>query len=328
VTGVPKKRSMRWMGAIVVVLLVIGFIGLKVFRGGKPHLVYHDVTVGRGNIRTTILSTGTVAPENRLDLKPPVAGRIEKVLVQEGEKVHEGQILAWLSSSERATLIDTAMSQGKEEVAYWKDAYKMTPMLAPKRGLVILKNADAGQTVVQTDIVLSVSDRLIVKTNVDETDLAQIKNGQRVQVVLDAFAADILPGKVVHIGFDAKTVNNVTTYEVDVLADNTPDYMKSGMTANATFLIDEHKNTLIVPAAAVHKLEKRSYILIPNQESPNDPIEQDVAVGLSDGKKVEILSGVSEGDTVLMASLTSFAKDDKSVNPLSTFGNNRGRPGH
>ncbi len=147
--------------------------------------------------------------------------------------------MAWLSSTERATLIDTARSQGKEEVNYWQDAYRMTPILAPMNGVIILKSADPGQTVTQTDIVLSMSDRLIVKVNVDETDLAQIKLGQKVQIVLDAFAKEVIAAKVVHIGYDAKTVNNVTTYEVDVLADHIPEFMKSGMTANATFLIAE-----------------------------------------------------------------------------------------
>jgi macrolide-specific efflux system membrane fusion protein len=239
--------------------------------------------------------------------------------------VHEGQTLALLSSTERATLIDTAKSQGKKEVDYWKDAYKMTPILAPKKGVVILKNADSGQSVTQADIVLSMSDRLIVKANVDETDLAQIKEGQEVQLVLDAFASNPFIGKVSHIGYDAKTVNNVTTYEVDVMVEKIPDFMKSGMTANATFLVAEKEGTLVVPAAAIRREQKRSFVLMPNPQAVDEPIEKDVEIGLTDGKKTEVVSGVSEGDTILMASLSSFGKDDKASNPLQqSFG---GRPG-
>lgn len=317
-----RKKLSTWV-VVLIVLAGGGYLGKKLLQPGKPHIVYRESSVSRDDVRVTILATGTVAPENRLDLKPPVAGRVEKVLVKEGDNVREGQVLALLSSTERATLIDTAKAQGKSEVDYWQDAYKMTPILAPKKGLVILKNADSGQTVTQSDIVISMSDRLIVKTNVDETDLAQIRVGQSVQIVLDAFASNKLPGKVNRIGYDAKTVNNVTTYGVDIVVDQIPEFMKSGMTANATFLIDERAHTLVVPAAAIHRKEKRSYVLVPNPESADDPIEKDVEVGLSDGKKVEILSGANEGEKILFAALSSFSKDDKS-NPLSSFGNNRG----
>jgi len=324
-TSPPEKKSARrqWLIGGLVALAVIGFFAYRHFYDSKPHIVYRKAKVHRGDIRMTILATGTVAPENRLDLKPPVAGRVEKILVAEGDNVRGGQILAWLSSTERATLIDTARSQGKNELKYWQDAYPMTPMLAPSNGMIILKSADAGQTVQPTDIVLSMSDRLIVKANVDETDLSQIKLNQNVNLVLDAFPNDTIDSKVEHIGYDAKTVNNVTTYEVDVLANKNPDYMKSGMTANVTFLIDQKENTLIVPAAAVHKREKKSYVLVPSPKNPDDSVEQEVEVGLTDGKRVEIKSGLQEGDEILIASLSSFNRDDGNTSPFSPFGNNR-----
>jgi membrane fusion protein, macrolide-specific efflux system len=322
-----KSSRKKWIISAVVVVAIAGFFTYRHFYNGKPKIVYRKAKVHRGDIHMTILSTGSVAPENRLDLKPPVAGRVEKILVEEGQKVKSGQILAWLSSTERATLIDTARSQGKEELAYWVDAYPMTPMLAPSDGMIILKSADAGQTVTPTDIVLSMSDRLIVKANVDETDLAQIKNAQPVNMILDAFPEDVIESKVEHIGYDAKTVNNVTTYEVDVLANKNPEYMKSGMTANVTFLVDEKADTLIVPAAAVHKRDKKSYVLIPNQKNPDDSVEQEVEVGLSDGKRVEIKSGLEEGDVILIASLSSFGKEDNGTSPFSSFGNRGGGGG-
>ena len=318
-----KRGKLKWIIGVLVVL-IIGGVGFRQWKkSGKSQIVYRPMKVNRGDIKTTILATGSVAPENRLDLKPQVAGRVEKVLVQEGDRVKAGQVLAWLSSTERAALIDAALSEGKKEVDYWEDAYKMSPVLAPKNGLIILKNADAGQSVTPTDIVLSMSDRLIVKANVDETDLAQIKNGQRVSLILDAFPAAPMPAKVLHIGFDAKTVNNVTTYEVDVIADKTPAYMKSGMTANATFLVAEKDDAIVVPAAAVHRHEKESYVLVPNPEEGGPAIEKPIEVGLSDGKKVEVISGLNEGDTILLASLSSFGKEDKGSSPFSPFGNNR-----
>ena len=261
---------MKWIWILLAVVVAGGVGATYVFTGHKRgRVVYQTVPVVKGDVRLLILSTGTVAPENRLDLKAPVAGRVERVLVQEGDRVKPGQVLAWMSSTERATLIDTAKSKGPKELEYWQDAYKMTPILAPGRGLIILKNADSGQSVTQTDIILSMSDRLIVKANVDETDLAQIKVGQEAETILDAFSKQPLNSKVVHIGYDAKTINSVTTYEVDVLARENPAFMKSGMTANVTFVVDEKKTSLWCrPARSIATIAKsRSWCPTPMEVS-------------------------------------------------------------
>ncbi len=60
--------------------------------------------------------------------------------------------------------------------------------------------------------------------------------GQPASVVLDAYPDQPFPGKVNEIAYDAKTVNNVTTYSVNVLPDKTPTFMRSGMTANVSFV--------------------------------------------------------------------------------------------
>ena len=82
-----------------------------------------SVYTSTGNIKSVITSTGSVAPMNRLQIKPPVAGRIEGILVKEGQNVKKGQILAWLSSSDRAALLDAAREKGPAEVKYWEDVY-------------------------------------------------------------------------------------------------------------------------------------------------------------------------------------------------------------
>ncbi len=320
-----KKRSKkRWLWWIVPIVVIAALTGGYEYQNTRHAVIkYEPVKVIKGDIKTTILSTGTVAPENRLDLKAPVAGRIERILVEEGQKVRRGQVLAWMSSTERAALIDTAVQKGKAEVKYWEDSYKMTPILAPGSGLIILKSADAGQTVTQTDAILSMSDRLIVKANVDETDLADVVVGQKARMILDAFPNKPLESEVVHIGFDAKTVNNVTTYEVDVKALDTPDFMKSGMTANVTFLVQEHDGVLLVPAASLKREKKKSFVLIPSANPKDEPIQKEVEVGISDGKKVEIVSGLQEGETVLWAGVRSITRkgENQNTNPFSSIPN-------
>ena len=67
-----------------------------------------------GNIRNAISSTGTVLPKNRLEVKPSVNGRIEDILVKEGQSVRVAETLAWMSSTDRASILDAARAKGPE----------------------------------------------------------------------------------------------------------------------------------------------------------------------------------------------------------------------
>ena len=73
---------------------------------------YKPIAVTRDNIQLTVLATGNVQPNNELAVFPAIAGRIEKILIKEGDTVKKGQTLMILSSTERATLLDEAEAQG------------------------------------------------------------------------------------------------------------------------------------------------------------------------------------------------------------------------
>ena len=82
------------------------------------------VTVKEGAIKETIEATGSVAPLNRVEIKPPMSGRMAQLLVNEGDAVKEGQILAWMSSSDRAAILDAARAKGMEELKHWQDPFR------------------------------------------------------------------------------------------------------------------------------------------------------------------------------------------------------------
>ena len=94
------------------VLLAIACILIFFFkwRGKEPNLQesVKEVHAVYGSIRKIITTTGEVEPQNRLEIKPPIDGRIEKILVKEGQKVKAGDILALMSSTKRAALLDAA----------------------------------------------------------------------------------------------------------------------------------------------------------------------------------------------------------------------------
>ncbi len=326
-----SNRKSKW---ILITLSVVALLGATVFYSTreKREVVYQEVQVTKGPIKNTILSSGVVQPENRLEVKAPIAGRIEKILVDEGQQVKKGQILAWMSSSERAALLDTAKSKGKEELSYWEEAYKATPLMAPISGQIILRSVEPGQTITIQDALLVMSDRLCIKAQVDETDIAQVKLNQNVEVTLDAYAEHPMSGTVVHIAYESKTVNNVTTYLVDIIPSEIPPFMKSGMTANVVFTTDEKEETLLLPASALQKENGKFKVLLASADKKQSPTSLSVEVGVNDGKQAEILSGLKEGDTVLVPKLSPITKkgDSGPKSPLNPFGGGgkRGSRGH
>ena len=294
------KSGTKWL--ILVALVASGGGGFWTWRlrqSSTSEEVYQVQRVERGDLLLAVRATGTVQPENRLVIKPPINGRIERVLTREGEAVRKGQVLATMSSTDRAALLDVARAKGPEELAHWEDIYRPTPIIAPLAGLIITRNVEAGQVITAADPVFSMSDRLIVMAQIDETDLAKVKLGQEVTLALDAYANQPFPGKVQQIAFDARTVNNVTVYDVQISPGQLPDFMRSGMTASVKFKIDERRGVLLLPEAAVHRDGESASVLIASPEPKAPPLNKPVHTGLSDGRQVEILTGLSEGDSVL-----------------------------
>lgn len=297
----PKNKSniklYIILGTVAVVLVGAGVYYSKK-RSSSDQPQYSQVVVERGTIKLTILSTGTVQPENKVEIKPPIAGRVEQVLAREGQVVRKGQILAWMSSTERAAMLDAASSKGKEEVAKWEELYRPTPILAPINGTVIQRKVESGQTFTTSDAILVMSDRLTVKAQIDETDIGQIKVKQKARIVLDAYPGQTISARVDQIAYDSTTTNNVTTYLVDILPDKTPDFMRSGMTANVTVEISSKEDTLLIPTEALKVENGRSVVL--RYVEKGRPVTEEVTTGLSDGKNTEVIEGLAEGDVILV----------------------------
>jgi macrolide-specific efflux system membrane fusion protein len=306
----------RWLAATVVAVVGLGLGAWWWTTRQNEAPVYSEVKVTRGDLASTVLATGIVQPRNRLEIKPPIPGRVETVLVEEGQNVQKGTVLAWMSSTERAALLDAARARGPEEVKRWEEMYRATPILAPITGSVILRKVEPGQSFTSSDAVFVMSDRLIVIAQVDETDIAQVRLRQSARVELDAYPGQGFAGQVGQIAFDSKTVSNVTTYEVDVLPQKIPSFMRSGMTANVTFTVATRKDVVRVPAGAVQWRNDQAIVLRPAANPRQPPVEHKIRTGMNDGRQIEVLEGLGEGDVVLVAQTRLRSRETIGSNPF------------
>lgn len=304
-----------------VALLILGGGSYFFLKEEVENFTHTEIKVVRGDLIIKIQSTGTVSPQNRLEIKPPVAGRIEEVLVNEGDKVPKGKTLAWISSNERAALLDAVRLQGAAEIKKWENLYKATPVIAPIKGTIILRSVEAGQSFASTDSIFTMADRLAVKANVDETDIAQVKINQKAIITLDAYPNNPIEGKVSHLAYDATLTNNVTTYEVDVIPNQIPDFMRSGMTSNVSIEVDGKKDVLLIPKSTLIADEEGTGVLTKNGDKKTFAAIQ---TGLDDGKFIEVVSGLTENDIVYLKEMKLLGKKNKASNPLFPSGPRRG----
>jgi len=252
-----------------------------------------------GTIEVAVNTYGTVEPQNRLEIKPPIGGRIEEVLVEEGEDVKAGQILAWMSSSERAALLDVAKAQGEETLKYWEDVYKPTPIIAPADGKVIVRGVEPGQMVNSADTIFVISDRLIVRANVDEVDIGLVNLGQKAVITLDAYPDINVEGLVDHIAFESEVVNNVTMYKVEILPLEVPEIFRAGMSANVKIITQRKENVLTIPLDAVIEENGEKYVLVSKGEGEK-PEKRKIETGIHDGTNIEVISGLTREEKVIM----------------------------
>jgi len=275
-------------------------------------------------------------------MKPTVDGRVDSILVEEGDKVKKGRILAWMSSTERAILLDAARSQGAEAIKHWEEVYKQTPIIAQIDGEVIVRNIEPGQSVTKTTAVLVLSDKLVINAKVDETDIGKVKVGHEAKISLDAYPEVRERGTVTHISYESKMVNNVTTYDVEIIPNKIPSVFRSGMSSNVDIIQERKKDILILPLAAVRKDSKdskdskgskgsrgskestgseeskdkkesinsgESYVMV-KREGVLEPEKVIVKTGLADNLNIEIVSGVGTDDKIIIES-KKFSLSDK-----------------
>ncbi|MBX3039638.1 MAG: efflux RND transporter periplasmic adaptor subunit [Bdellovibrionaceae bacterium] len=299
----------RWIPLSVALVLFGGLSALAVHSfSGNPD--YREIVPKRGDLAASILASGRVQPDNRVDIKAPIPGRVEKILVKEGDQVKKGEILLWMSSSERAAILDAARLIGPQEVEHWEKRNPATPVIAPVDGLIIQRNIEPGQAFGTADAILVLSDRFVIEAPVDETDVSRIQENQAATTTLDAFPDHPLESKVLRVAHESKTVNNVTTYMMEIELKEVPAFVRVGMTANVSFQIAAKKDALLIPSEALKATENEIYVLVGNPGS-GKPEKRIIQIGLTDGTTTEVIAGLKENEVVYIPVVEPLGKTPK-----------------
>ncbi|MFI5370167.1 MAG: efflux RND transporter periplasmic adaptor subunit [Candidatus Eisenbacteria bacterium] len=247
--------------------------------------------------------------------------RITSANYERQRSLHERNLLSdaeWdqaTSTFESARAAEAAADQEVERataaVTAAADNVRKTRFTAPFDGVVSALNVEQGEVVITGTMnnpgteILTVSDlsRMLVRADVDETDIVDIKLGQKAKITVDALPDTSFPGTVTEIGNTAKrsatsTIEGQTNFEVKVVFDQTVPQVRPGMTADVEIETATHKNTVAVPIQSVvvrtqRELDRAAHKTKPGAktETPKSKFEvtaeQDTA-----GKKDKEITGV------------------------------------
>lgn len=222
----------------------------------------------------------------------------------------------------------------QQDVARAKTNLSYATVYSPIDGVVIGKSVEEGQTVASSfstpsicRIAKDLTDMQCI-AKVDEADIGEVREGQRVTFTVDAYPDDVFSGSVKQVRQNPVTTNNVVTYEVVISAPNADLKLKPGLTANITIYTLERSGVMSVPAAALRFTPEptvfgNKYVIKDTTADHklwtldgNVLTAHKVEIGVSDGTRTEVISGMKEGSTIIQSfEIGAATQSDKKDGP-------------
>jgi macrolide-specific efflux system membrane fusion protein len=325
---------------IALLVLVPAGLALAWLQPALPGLNQAErrvAQVRRDTVRATIRTIGRVQSARSLAVGSPLTAAVTLVAVRLGDRVERGDILAELDSAnadrdltraranlEQAELrltaaqvnanraeagvaeLNTLYAAGQDAqnarnaLAQAEEAKRATLIVAPMAGTVVSVGIRErqGYSGGSEAFVLNDLSSLSISGEVDEVDLAAVLRTQGVRVTLDAYPGRELPARLASVAPTAQQRQGSTIYPATVEFERPPDLdIRPGMSANIAFVTASKPEALTVPAAAIRRIGERRYVQVVRAGGTE---QVEVMVGLEGDGQIEIVSGLSEGDVVVL----------------------------
>ncbi|MBQ4915120.1 efflux RND transporter periplasmic adaptor subunit [Maribacter sp. MMG018] len=257
-----------------------------------------------------------------------------KEVYERQKTLYENQVISKADYDAAVYNYETAKGTAAQRLSELQEAKTnlgYANIYSPINGVILSRDIDEGQTVAasySTPTLFTIAQdlkQMQVEADVDEADIGNVKEGQRVSFTVDAFQGEIFEGTVTQVRLDYTETSNVITYTVVIKADNPDLKLKPGLTATISIYTLELKDVLTVEAKAInfkptppemmayneqHNLETVRPNTRPGSDGdeatkvwvlePNGAISpKQVTLGASDGVNVQVLSGINEGDKLV-----------------------------
>ena len=244
-------------------------------------------------------------------------GVMSKSLVEDAEKNYQLALNKQVSAERNLAVSKAEIAKCEAQVAQARaslenaqEDLRNSTIVSPIDGLVLSRDVNIGDAVSsilvlgsQATLIMTLGDvsEVYVQGKVDEADIGKVFLSQPARIVVESFKDKKFTGKVTKISPLGKEKDNVTTFEVRVSISNPGGELKANMSANAEILLEEKKNVLMIPEAAlIYDKERKASVEIPDAKAENGKKKFSVKLGISNGVKTEILDGLDEKQQVVL----------------------------
>lgn len=331
--GFKKKKVLTIISLVAILAIIAGYSAIKNAKDknseeevNRPR--EYEVTIG--NITAGTNGAGMIKFES-VDHNFSQSVTIDEIYVKEGQRVAEGDKLVSLSVEAIQKQIDELYSslkranmeleQVKKALEYSEDAvelaklevYKLNeeinklcelrenPILYSKVSGVVMSLGYVENAVTTPDmpiVIIGDSNKVFAEIVVSQNDINNIEKDQIVTLEIAALQDEKIQGKVSYVNLKPTSEGNSTTYKVIVDVDAKDYGLLEGMTANAQFILKEVKDVLMLSNKAIKLKDGNQVVNVKNEDGTLREVT--IQTGFSDGKNSEILSGLKEGDTVVV----------------------------
>jgi membrane fusion protein (multidrug efflux system) len=321
--GNPKGEKMK---KIVVILIVVVAVILIVYRAKvvmertrleetkiEKRITPVDVEpVKRGNLSLSLSLIGDIKGSEEVDVFPKASGKLVEFKVKEGERVKKDQVIA---------VVDRDIDGVK---------FQKVEVISPINGIVGKIYLDEGSSVsppepapsMGTPLILVINmDQVKVVVNLVEEELGNISKGQKAEVKVDAYPDMVFSGIVSLI---SPVVNQLSrTAQVEIILSNPEHLLKPGMFAQTKMFIGEKKDIILIPAHTIVDQGQNKKVFVVNEGKAK---LRTVETGIAKNGWVEIISGLSENDSLIVAG-QYLVKENEPVKVISRSDSDSGQKG-
>lgn len=311
------------MSSVVIVLGgVIVLFSLRQESTESAEVTSQRVKVEKVVQDEVVEVSGNVEPGEEQTLTMTSGGEVKQVYVEEGDMVEKGEVILRLDDDEeqyeyqqavyeldqKKGTISTREEQLLEmRVKLAKKALEERVLIAPLSGLLVDFAVKPGDRLVSNELQslgrIIRTDFLRATVQVDELDLGKVNIGQKVRILFDAFPDVEVEGRVEDIS-ETATVDSqgIAVCDVDILIPDPPEGVKPGFSFTGQIVVKEAEELLLLDKRAVITREGRTIVMRVSPEGTARPMPQEVQVEEFDEDRVRVLSGLEEGDEVLILS--------------------------
>lgn len=250
-------------------------------------------------------------------LKLASDGIVAESTLDDAKKIYQLALNKQMSARRNVAVSLADVAKSKAQVAQAQASLEQVQqnllnatIVSPMDGIVLSRNVEVGDAVSsilvmgsQATLVMTLGDvsSVYVKGKVDQADIGKVYVGQPAQIVVESFKNKTFDGKVTRISPMGVEKDNVTTFEVRVSIQNPQGKLKANMSANAQILLDQKHNVLLAPEAAIlYDKDKKTFVEIPDSKAARGWQKVPVKLGISNGIKTEVASGLREGQQVIL----------------------------